>query len=76
MTEGGHDDAVAGVDALVAAVGSRLDPPPTNVCDVVLVTGPWMAGVSGVVAALRERLPQHKFVEDKYRLAVYLCYHR
>ena len=32
--------------------------------DVVLVTGPWMAGVSGVVAALRERLPQHKFVES------------
>jgi hypothetical protein len=28
-----------------------------------LVTGPWMAGVSAVVAALRERLPQHKFVE-------------
>ncbi len=31
---------------------------------MVLVTGPWMAGVSGVAAALRERLPQHKFVES------------
>ena len=29
-----------------------------------LVTGPWMAGVTAVVAALRERLPQHKFVES------------
>ena len=38
--------------------------PPINRRDVVLVTGPWMAGVSGVVAALRERLPQHKFVES------------
>ncbi len=64
MTEGAHDDPVAGVDALVAAIGPRLDPPPINLCDVVLVTGPWMAGVSGVVAALRERLPQHKFVES------------
>ena len=28
------------------------------------MTGPWMAGVSGVAAALRERLPRHKFVES------------
>jgi hypothetical protein len=64
VTERAHDDPAAGVDALVAAVGPQLDPPPINPCDVVLVTGPWMAGVSGVVAALRERLPQHKFVES------------
>ena len=38
--------------------------PPINRRDVVLVTGPWMSGVSGVVTALRERLPQHKFVES------------
>ncbi len=31
--------------------------------DVVLVTGPWLAGVSGVVAALSERLPEHTFIE-------------
>ncbi|MGH3562895.1 MAG: hypothetical protein ACRDTN_14155 [Mycobacterium sp.] len=31
--------------------------------DVVLVTGPWLAGVSGVVAALRDRLPDQHFVE-------------
>jgi hypothetical protein len=58
------DDAVARVDAMVAAIGPRVGSPPINRRDVVLVTGPWMAGVSGVVAALRERLPQHKFVES------------
>ena len=45
---------MAEVDALVAAIGPRLDPPPINRRDVVLVAGPWMAGVSGVVAALRD----------------------
>jgi hypothetical protein len=64
VTDEAHDDPVAGVDALVAAVGPRLDPPPINLRDVVLVAGPWMAGVSGVAAALRQRLPQHKFVES------------
>ena len=48
----------------MATIGPRLDAPAINRCDVVLVAGPWMAGVSGVVAALRERLPQHKFVES------------
>jgi hypothetical protein len=54
----------ARVDALVAELGPRLDEPEANRRDVVLVTGPWMAGTSGVVSALRERLPQHKFVES------------
>jgi hypothetical protein len=58
------DDPAARVDALVTAIGPRLDAPAINRRDVVLVTGPWMAGVSAVVAALRERLPQHKFVES------------
>ena len=64
MTDGAHDNPVAGVDALVATVGPRLDPPPINLRDVVLVTGPWLAGVSGVAAVLRERLSRHKFVES------------
>jgi hypothetical protein len=64
MTDAAHDDAAAQVDALVAAIGPRLDAPAINRRDVVLVTGPWMAGVSGVVSALRERLPRHKFVES------------
>lgn len=53
----------AGVDALVAAVGLRLGEPAINRRDVVLVTGPWLAGVSSVVGALRDRLPQHIFIE-------------
>ena len=64
VTDGAHDDPAARVDALVAAIGPRLGPPAINRRDVVLVTGPWLAGVSGVVAVLRERLPQHKFVES------------
>ena len=57
-------DPAAQVDALVASIGPRLGSLVINRRDVVLVTGPWMAGVTGVVAALRERLPQHKFVES------------
>jgi hypothetical protein len=58
------DDSAAGVDQLVASIGPRIGAPVINRRDVVLVTGPWMAGVTGVVSALRERLPQHKFVES------------
>jgi hypothetical protein len=58
------EDPAAQVDALVATIGPRLDSPGINRRDVVLVTGPWMAGVTAVVATLRERLPQHKFVES------------
>ncbi len=58
------DDPAAGVDALVAKVGPRPDAPAINRRDVVLVTGPWLAGISAVVAALRDRLPQHKFIES------------
>lgn len=57
-------DPVAEVDALVARAAPALEPPAIHRCDAVLVTGPWMAGVSAVAAALRERLPQHKFVES------------
>ena len=64
MIGAARDDPAARVDALMAAIGPRLGSPAINPRDVVLVTGPWMAGVSGVVAALRERLPQHKFVES------------
>lgn len=59
-----NDDPVAEVDALVARAGPELEAPAIQRCDAVLVTGPWMAGVSAVAAALRERLPQHKFVES------------
>lgn len=52
------------VDAMVAAIGPRLAAPVIQRRDVVLVTGPWLAGVSGVAAALAERLPAHTFVES------------
>ena len=57
-------DSAAQVDELVAAIGPRLESPAVSRHDVVLVTGPWMAGVTGVATALGERLPQHKFVES------------
>jgi hypothetical protein len=58
------EDADDPVDAMVAAIGPRLGAPTTLRRDVVLVTGPWLAGVSGVVAALSERLPEHTFTES------------
>jgi hypothetical protein len=58
---GAEEDAV---DAMVAAIGPRLDAPTTVRRDVVLVTGPWLAGVSGVISALNERLPEHTFIES------------
>lgn len=63
MTGAACNGSAARVDALVAAIGSRLGFPVINRRDVVLVAGPWLAGVSGVVDALRERLPKHTFVE-------------
>ena len=56
MSKKGGDDPADAVDALVAAIAPQLDPPPISRRDVVLVTGPWMAGVSGLVTALRDRL--------------------
>ncbi len=58
------EDADDAVDAMVAGIGPRLGAPTTLRRDVVLVTGPWLAGVSGVVAALSERLPEHTFIES------------
>jgi hypothetical protein len=63
-TDTKDNDAVAEVDALVAAVGPELDGPNVERLDAVLVTGPWLAGVTGVVAALREKLPKKNFVES------------
>ncbi len=43
-------DPVAEVDAMVTAIGPELGAPVVQRRDAVLVTGPWLAGVSGVVA--------------------------
>jgi hypothetical protein len=56
-------DPVGAVDALVAGVDPGLSSPGVESRDVVLVTGPWLAGATGVIAALRDRLPDHEFVE-------------
>jgi hypothetical protein len=56
-------DPVAAADALVAAVAPGLNSPGVQARDVILVTGPWLAGTSSVLAALRDRMPQHTFVE-------------
>ena len=56
-------DPVSAVDALVASVDPGLSSPGVESSDVVLVTGPWLSGATGVIAALRDRLPDHQFVE-------------
>lgn len=56
-------DQLASADAVVAAIEPGLAPPAVRARDVVLVTGPWLAGTTSVVAALRERMPEHTFVE-------------
>lgn len=64
MDATGHDPA-AEVDALVSAIAPRLAVPDAQRVDAVLVTGPWLAGVSAVVAALSEQLPEHTFIESE-----------
>jgi hypothetical protein len=56
-------DPVAAADAVVAAVDPGLSSPGVESRDVVLVTGPWLAGTTSLVAALRELMPEHTFVE-------------
>ena len=56
-------DPVAAADAVVAAVDPGLSSPGVESRDVVLVTGPWLAGATSVIDALRERLSEHTFVE-------------
>jgi hypothetical protein len=56
-------DPIAAVDAMVAAIDPGLSSPGVESRDVVLVTGPWLAGTTSLVGALRERLPEHTFVE-------------
>ena len=64
MTDVDHaGDPIAAVDALVAGVDPGLSSPGVESRDVVLVTGPWLAGTTSLVAALREKLPEHTFVE-------------
>ena len=56
-------DPVAAADAVVAAIDPGLSSPGVESRDVVLVTGPWLAGTTGVIGGLREHMPGHTFVE-------------
>ena len=58
-------DPIGAVDALVAGADPGLSSPGVETRDVVLVTGPWLAGATSLIAALRERLPEHEFVETE-----------
>ncbi|WP_024442676.1 hypothetical protein [Mycobacterium sp. UM_WGJ] len=62
---GGSAEAgpITGVDALVAEVAPDVLPPPVRRCDVVAVTGPWLAGVSAMTQALADRMPQRLVME-------------
>lgn len=51
------------VDSLVWSIDPDLPAPAITRRDVVLVTGPWLAGTTSVAEALRRRLPSHTFVE-------------
>ncbi|MHC9296217.1 hypothetical protein ACRCUN_27440 [Mycobacterium sp. LTG2003] len=62
-------DPVEAADAVVAAIDPGLNSPGVESRDVVLVAGPWLAGASSVLAALRERMPEYTFVESTELLA-------
>src|SRR5262249_38295266 len=68
-----RDDAVAqhlaAVDALVTALHPGVGGPAVETRDVILVTGQWLAGSTGLTHALRQRLPDRTFV-DATELAV------
>lgn len=52
------------LDARMSALAPGLTPPRPVPGTAVLVTGPWLAGVSSLAAALRERMPERRFVES------------
>lgn len=55
---------IAAADAVVAAIDPGLNSPGVETRDAVLVAGPWLAGSTSVMAALRARMPQTTFVES------------
>jgi hypothetical protein len=58
-------DTLAEVDRLVTGIAPRAGQTPgVETRDAVLVTGPWLAGSTSLIAALRERLPDVMFVES------------
>lgn len=71
------DEHVA-IDTLVRALHLDAEGPSAQTRDVVLVTGPWLAGSTSVADALHQRLPGRTFVEDLVETeapaaVVYVC---
>ena len=56
-------DPTARVDALVAEIAPGVRPPAVRRCEVVVVTGPWLSGVSAVASALADRFSAWPVVE-------------
>lgn len=52
------------LDARMSALAPGLAPPRPVPGTAVLVIGPWLAGVSSLTAALRQRMPEREFVES------------
>ncbi len=61
---GEQADPIAAADAVVAAIEPGLSSPGVEGRDVVLVVGPWLAGTTSLISELRNRLPEHTFVES------------
>ncbi|CRZ17020.1 hypothetical protein [Mycolicibacterium neworleansense] len=59
-----REEQIAAADAVVAAIDAGLNSPGVETRDAVLVAGPWLAGSTSVMAALRERMPHITFVES------------
>ena len=57
-------ESIAAADAVVAAIEPGLSSPGVESRDVVLVVGPWLAGTTSLITALRDRMPEHTFVES------------
>jgi len=60
---GESTDPIAEADAVLTAIDPGLSSPGVDSRAVVLVAGPWLAGTTSMIDALRERLPQHAYVE-------------
>jgi hypothetical protein len=63
VRDGPEEHGSAQVDAVVSAAAPGLMVPPRRPGDAVLVTGPWLAGVSSLAGALRHSMPERRFIE-------------
>lgn len=58
-------DSIAAAESALAAIEPGLTSPEVQRRDVVLVVGPWLAGTTSLIEALRQQLPDHTFVESE-----------